>query len=61
MSTCDDRPTPAEERTARAIARATFQHCANHTGDPATMRAAALTLHRTYDPGDTTTPKEGNR
>lgn len=55
--TDDDRTTPAEERAARAIARATFQHLANHTGDVDTIRAAAMTLHHDYTDPRTTTPK----
>ena len=38
----------AEQRQARVIARACYQHAAKRTGDIDEMRAAALDLNATY-------------
>ncbi|PBC77572.1 hypothetical protein BX265_2323 [Streptomyces sp. TLI_235] len=50
-----------DERRARVIARACYQHAAKRTGDIATMRAAAIELNTTYDTErqPSTTDQEG--
>lgn len=51
---------PAADGQAAVIARAVFQHHANRTGDPDTMRAAALILRQT-DPKPSPRAEENPR
>lgn len=53
----DDQPADAEQRQARVIAKATFLKAAKDTGDIATIRAAALTIHHAEKTDQKETPR----